>query len=67
MQEFAHLGAKDEDYPVANCAATDSVAVPIYPELTHEMIAYVVDSIAGFIKNSDHLPIECGHCDCMNR
>ncbi len=64
---FAHLGAKDEDYPVANCAATDSVAVPIYPELTPEMIAYVVDSIAEFMKNSDHLPMECGHCDCMNR
>ena len=64
---FAHLGAKDADYPVANCAATDSFAVPIYPELTKEMMEYVVDSIAEFIKTSDNLPMECGHCDCMNR
>ncbi len=47
---FAHLNLKDEDYPVANCAATDSFAIPIYPELTKEMMEYVVDSIAEFIK-----------------
>jgi dTDP-4-amino-4,6-dideoxygalactose transaminase len=64
---FAYLGAKDEDYPVANCAANDSVALPIYPELTKEQIHYVVDKIAEFIKNSDSLPMECGHCDCMKR
>lgn len=62
---FAYLGAKDEDYPVANCAANDSVALPIYPELTKEQIEYVVDKIAEFIKTSDHLPMECGHCECM--
>jgi dTDP-4-amino-4,6-dideoxygalactose transaminase len=64
---FAHLNLKDEDYPVANCAATDSFAIPIYPELTKEMMEYVVASIAEFIKTSDNLPMECGHCDCMNR
>jgi len=64
---FAHLNLKDEDYPVANCAATDSFAIPIYPELTKEMMEYVVDSIAEFIKTSDNLPMECGHCDCMNK
>ncbi|GAB1350522.1 DegT/DnrJ/EryC1/StrS family aminotransferase [Ignavibacteriales bacterium] len=64
---FAHLNLKDEDYPVANCAATDSFAIPIYPELTKEMMEYVVDSIAEFIKTSENLPMECGHCDCMNK
>jgi dTDP-4-amino-4,6-dideoxygalactose transaminase len=64
---FAHLNLKDEDYPVANCAATDSFAIPIYPELTKEMMEYVVASIAEFIKTSDNLPMECGHCDCMNK
>ncbi len=64
---FAHLNLKDEDYPVANCAATDSFAIPIYPELTKGMMEYVVASIAEFIKTSDNLPMECGHCDCMNR
>lgn len=47
---FAYLNCKDEDYPVANAAAETSVAVPIYPELTPEMIGYVVDTIAEFVK-----------------
>lgn len=62
---FSYLGYKAEDFPVADCCANDSVAIPIYPELTKEQIAYVVDCISEFIKNSDHLPMECGHCDCM--
>jgi len=61
---FAHLNAPDSDYPVANCAATDSVALPIYPELTSEQIHYVVEKIAEFIKTSDNLPLECKNCFC---
>jgi len=47
---FAHLNLKDEDYPVANSAASTSFAIPIYPELTKEMMEYVVASIAEFFK-----------------
>lgn len=61
---FAHLNAADTDYPVANCAANDSVALPIYPELTSEQIHYVVEKIAEFIKTSDNLPLECKNCFC---
>lgn len=61
---FAHLNAPDTDYPVANCAANDSVALPIYPELTSDQIHYVVDKIAEFIKTSDNLPLECKNCFC---
>lgn len=45
---FAYLNTIDSDYPVANCAANDSVALPIYPELTTEQISYVVKTIAEF-------------------
>ena len=62
---FAYLNCKDEDYPVANCAANDSLAVPIYPELSNEQIKYVVDSIAEFMKEEMKYPMECKHCDCM--
>jgi len=46
---FSYLNCKDEDYPVSNNAAENSLALPIYPELTNEQIKFVVDSIAEFV------------------
>ncbi len=63
---FGYLNTKDADYPVANCAASDSVALPIYPELTTEQISYVVNSIFEFQKTvAPSKPKECKNCDCM--
>ncbi|MDP1994036.1 MAG: DegT/DnrJ/EryC1/StrS family aminotransferase, partial [Ignavibacteria bacterium] len=47
---FSYLNEKDSDFPVANNAAEHSLALPIYPELTKEQIAYVVTTIAEFMK-----------------
>ncbi len=47
---FSYLKCKDEDYPVSNNAASSSIALPIYPELSNEQIKFVVDSIAEFMK-----------------
>ncbi len=47
---FTYLNCNDADYPVSNKAAENSLALPIYPELSKEQIKYVVDSIAGFMK-----------------
>jgi dTDP-4-amino-4,6-dideoxygalactose transaminase len=46
---FAYLGCKNEDYPNSNKAALESIALPIYPELTNEQLKYVADSIAEFL------------------
>ena len=46
---FAYLNTVDSDYPVANTAAAESLALPIYPELTTEQIAYTVKVIAEFL------------------
>lgn len=62
---FAYLNAVDTDYPFSNCAAQDTVALPIYPELTTEQIKFVVDSIKEFQATADKHPVECFHCDCM--
>ncbi|MCA1810139.1 MAG: DegT/DnrJ/EryC1/StrS family aminotransferase [Lentisphaerae bacterium] len=49
LQEcFADLGGKPGDCPVSEAASATTLALPIYPELTPDQRAYVVDSIAGF-------------------
>lgn len=62
---FEHLRPSQTEYPVADCCATDALALPIFPELTPAQISYVVDSVAEFRQTVTGLPIECKHCDCM--
>lgn len=66
---FAYLQAEDSDYPAANCAANDSLALPIYPELTREQIQYVVASVKEFIKiyaSQDSLECHCRDMKSIN-
>ena len=47
---FKNLGYKKGDFPNAERAASMSVALPIFPDLTTEMIHRVVDVIADFFR-----------------
>lgn len=50
LQEcFAYLGYKAGDFPESERAARESLAIPVYPELTDEQAAYVVNTIREFM------------------
>ena len=49
MQEcFRYLGHQPEDFPESLRATRETLALPIYPELSEAQLQYVVDSIAAF-------------------
>ncbi|HQM37288.1 MAG TPA: DegT/DnrJ/EryC1/StrS family aminotransferase, partial [Candidatus Marinimicrobia bacterium] len=49
LQEcFKYLGYNCGDFPHSEYAASHSLALPIYPELTEEMQAYVVEKVLKF-------------------
>lgn len=42
---YAYLGHKPEDFPVAYANQSRILSLPIYPEITDEMVGYVCESI----------------------
>lgn len=51
LQEcFADLGGKPGDLPHAERAAAETIALPIYPELTDEQQRYVAETVVSFVR-----------------
>lgn len=49
LQEcFAYLGGKRGDFPASESAAAETLAIPVYPEITTAQQEYVVNTIAAF-------------------
>ncbi len=49
---FSHLRYRAGDFPNAEAAAREALALPVYPELTEEQQSYVVDQIRSFYLSS---------------
>jgi dTDP-4-amino-4,6-dideoxygalactose transaminase len=49
---FAYLATAPGSYPESERAAAETLALPIYPELTEEQLTHVVASVAEFFKPS---------------
>jgi dTDP-4-amino-4,6-dideoxygalactose transaminase len=48
---FEYLGYVSGDFPESERAASETLALPIYPELNQEQLAYVVSSVGEFFKS----------------
>ncbi|WP_435020553.1 DegT/DnrJ/EryC1/StrS family aminotransferase [Tundrisphaera sp. TA3] len=55
---FASLGHKPGDFPIAEAAALETIALPIYPELSDEALRHVVGSIASYFEAQTILPFD---------
>ncbi len=56
LQEcFADLDYSDGSFPEAEKASREILALPVYPELTAEQLAYVVDRVDSFIRSKARL------------
>lgn len=45
LEAYAYLNHTHEDFPVANGQMTEILSLPMYPELTEEMIRYTVEAL----------------------
>lgn len=48
LKAYEYLGHQPSDFPVASRLQNEILSLPMYPELTEEMIAHVADSIRSF-------------------
>jgi dTDP-4-amino-4,6-dideoxygalactose transaminase len=59
LQEcFRDLGYNEGSFPVAEAAARDTLALPVYPELTESQQHYVVRTMSEFFEANHHVSLQ---------
>jgi dTDP-4-amino-4,6-dideoxygalactose transaminase len=54
---YAHLAHVPRDFPVACFNQSRILSLPIYPEMTKEMIGHVAECIRSFFQETDRTPV----------
>ncbi|MFH1007852.1 MAG: DegT/DnrJ/EryC1/StrS family aminotransferase [Candidatus Latescibacterota bacterium] len=52
---FRQLGRREGDYPISELASKQTLALPVYPELTTTQQNHVVSKVTGFLR---HQPVD---------
>jgi dTDP-4-amino-4,6-dideoxygalactose transaminase len=55
---YAYLGHVPEDFPVACFNQSRILSLPIYPEMTKEMIIRIVERISSFFQETASIPVK---------
>jgi dTDP-4-amino-4,6-dideoxygalactose transaminase len=55
---YAHLGHVPRDFPVASFNQSRILSLPIYPEMTKEMISHIVECIGSFFEDPDNTAVK---------
>jgi dTDP-4-amino-4,6-dideoxygalactose transaminase len=48
QKAYSHLNYKESDFPVALKQSKEILSIPMYPEMTDEMVSYVCETIKSF-------------------
>jgi len=51
LDAYRYLGHNADDFPVSNQFQNEILSIPMYPELSEDMLAYVSEKIISFFKN----------------
>ena len=52
LPAYKYLGHNSSDFPVATQLEKEILSLPMYPEMTEDMISYVAGTIKSFVKNN---------------